>query len=67
MTDTAATDDTPVRAYGRLLLRLHDLIARGLGDDPEADAVRDQMDGPWHALTEAAPPARFSIAWRKVP
>jgi hypothetical protein len=53
MRDTAATDDTPVRAYSRLLLRLHDLIARGHGDDGEADAVRDQMDAPWHAMTEA--------------
>ena len=53
MKDTAATDDTPAHAYGRLLLRLHDLIAKGQGDSPEADAVRDRMDGPWHALTEA--------------
>ena len=48
-----ATDDTPARAYARLLLRLHELIAKGKGDDLEADAVRDQMDAPWHALTEA--------------
>jgi hypothetical protein len=45
--------DTPARTYGQLLLRLHDLIAKGQGDEPEADAVRDEMDGPWHALTEA--------------
>jgi hypothetical protein len=50
---TVVTDDTPARAYGRLLLRLHDLIAKGKGDDPEADAVRDDMDAPWHAMTEA--------------
>jgi hypothetical protein len=49
---TAATDDTPARAYGRLLLRVHDLIANGQADDPEADAVRDQMDAPWYAMTE---------------
>jgi hypothetical protein len=54
MTYSPATDDTPARAYGRLLLRLHDLIARGQGDAPEADAVRDRMDAPWHAMTEAA-------------
>jgi hypothetical protein len=53
MTDNTMTDDTPARAYGRLLLRLHDLIARGQGDDSEADAVRDRMDVPWQALTEA--------------
>jgi hypothetical protein len=50
---TTATDDPPARAYGRLLLRLHDLIAQGRGDEAEADAVRDQMDAPWHALTAA--------------
>jgi hypothetical protein len=53
MNSTAATDDTPARAYGRLLLRLHDLITKGQGDDPQADAVRDQMDTPWYAMTEA--------------
>jgi hypothetical protein len=47
------TDDAAARVYGRLLLRLHDLIAKGQGDDPEADAVRDQMDAPWYAMTEA--------------
>jgi hypothetical protein len=53
MADTVTTDDTPARTYGRLLLRLHDLIPRGRGDEPEADAVRDRMDAPWHALPEA--------------
>lgn len=53
MKQLAGTDDTPGRAYSCLLLRLHDLIDKGQGDDPEADAVRDQMDGPWRALTEA--------------
>jgi hypothetical protein len=48
-----ATDNAPAHAYGRFLLRLHELIAKGKGDDPEADAVRDQMDAPWHALTQA--------------
>src|SRR6266571_851823 len=53
MKHVTATDDTPDHAYSRLLLRLHDLIAKGKADDQEADAVRDQMDAPWHALTEA--------------
>ena len=53
MKSTRMTDDAPARAYGRLLLRLHDLIAKGQGDDPEADAARDQMDEPWYAMTEA--------------
>jgi hypothetical protein len=51
---TVTTDEVaPARKYGRLLLRLHDLIAKGQGDDSEADAVRDDMDSPWHAMTEA--------------
>lgn len=53
MNHPRATEDTAVRIYARLLLRLHDLIAKGKGDDPEADEVREQMDAPWHALTEA--------------
>jgi hypothetical protein len=44
---------TPSRAYVRLLLHLHDLIAKGQGDDPEADTIRDEMDAPWNAMTEA--------------
>ena len=47
-----ATDDTGVCVYGSLLLRLHDLIAKGQGDGSEADVVRDHMDAPWNALTE---------------
>jgi hypothetical protein len=53
MKPVAATDESPARAYARLLLSLHDLISAGRGDDPEADAVRDQMDSPWYAMTEA--------------
>jgi tetratricopeptide (TPR) repeat protein len=37
----------------RLLLELHDLIAAGRGDDPEADTIRDLMEPPWYAMTEA--------------
>jgi hypothetical protein len=53
MNYSPVTDDTPSRAYARLLLLVHDLIANGQGDGPEADAVRDQMDAPWYAMTEA--------------
>lgn len=31
----------------RLLLELHTLMEAGKGEAPEADAIRDQMDGPW--------------------
>jgi hypothetical protein len=40
-----------VRTYARLLRRLHALIAEGKGDAEEADAVRDEMDGPWYDMT----------------
>lgn len=50
---TATMDDTLTRAYSRLLLRLHDLIAKGQGDAPEGDAVRDQVGAPWYAMTAA--------------
>ncbi len=35
-----------------LLRRLHGMIAEGKGDTDEADAVRDEMDAPWYALSE---------------
>jgi hypothetical protein len=53
MHHTTAIDETPFRAYSRLMLRLHDLIAKGQGDDPKADAIRDEMDAPRHRMTEA--------------
>jgi hypothetical protein len=31
---------------------LHALIKAGLDDSPEADAIRDGMDHPWHDLSE---------------
>src|SRR6266566_2413562 len=34
-----------------LLRRLHELMAAGKGDSDEADAVRDQMDVSWRALS----------------
>lgn len=38
--------------YAALLRRLHEVMSRGGGDSPEADAIRDEMDGPWYALCE---------------
>jgi tetratricopeptide (TPR) repeat protein len=32
---------------------LHQLLAAGKDDSPEADAIRDATDGPWQALSEA--------------
>src|SRR5437879_828042 len=31
---------------------LHQLLAAGKDDSPEADAIRDATDGPWEALSE---------------
>lgn len=42
-----------LRTYATLLDRLHRMIAAGLGDGEEADAVRDDMDRPWYAMSEA--------------
>jgi hypothetical protein len=43
--------EPPAKAYARLLVQLHGLLAEGKGDTDEADAIRDQMDGPGYALT----------------
>jgi Spy/CpxP family protein refolding chaperone len=40
--------------FESLLRRLHALIAAGQGDSDEADALRDEMDAPWYAMTEEA-------------
>ena len=37
----------------RGLHRLHALTLAGQSQSPEADAVRDSLDGPWYALSEA--------------
>lgn len=41
------------RVYARFLRELHRLLAAGEGDSDEADNVRDEMDAPWYAMTEA--------------
>ncbi len=43
---------TAVLTYARLVRELHDLIARGLGDSPEAEALAEHMDAPWYAMTD---------------
>lgn len=42
----------PERLLEPLLRRLHALIAAGAGNSGEADALRDEMEAPWHALTD---------------
>lgn len=40
------------QAYAKLLLQLDSLLSVGKGDTPEADAIRDEMDEPWYAMSE---------------
>jgi tetratricopeptide (TPR) repeat protein len=42
----------PVLTYARLLRKLHELIAAGEGDSIEAEALADEMDDPWYAMTD---------------
>ena len=44
-------DNPDYVTYKRLLTELDRLIAEGKGDDEEAEAVRDRMDGPWYRLS----------------
>lgn len=51
----AATPLTMSPAYLAMVRgtrELHRLLAEGKDDSPDADAVRDATDGPWHALSE---------------
>jgi hypothetical protein len=41
------TNNTQYVALVGLLRRLHFLIAEGKGETDEADAIRDEMEGPW--------------------
>jgi hypothetical protein len=47
------SENPDYRRYEQLLIRTHELIARGEGDSEEADAVREAMDAPWYRLSEA--------------
>ena len=49
----AFPDDANYRSVIRSLLLLHRLWNEGKGESPEADAIRDAMDDPWHLLSEA--------------
>jgi tetratricopeptide (TPR) repeat protein len=46
-----ARKSTAVLDYARHLLSLHALEVQGKNDSPEADAIRDEMDDPWYAMT----------------
>src|SRR5260370_14809319 len=46
------TTPSPSVTYARLLRGSQALINRGLGDSREAEALADQMDGPWYAMSD---------------
>lgn len=39
--------------YNALSIRLQRLWDEGRGETPEADAIREESDGPWYAMTDA--------------
>jgi hypothetical protein len=39
--------------FKALTLRIHQLDREGKGETPEADALREESDGPWRAMTKA--------------
>lgn len=43
---------SPLLQFSEFLVKLHNLIAQGSGDTPEADELRDHMDTPWHDMNE---------------
>lgn len=44
--------DSAVQTYAHLLGKVHALIAQGLGDSPQAEALADEMDALWFAMTD---------------
>jgi tetratricopeptide (TPR) repeat protein len=52
MIANASGQQSQFEKYVSLLRRLHELIARGEGDSDNADAIRDEMDGPWYELSD---------------
>ena len=51
---TVLNPQPPVLAYARLLIQMHQLIAAGRGDSPEAEELADRMDAPRYAMTGAS-------------
>lgn len=39
--------------FKALTLRLHQFDREGKGETPEADALREESEGPWRAMTQA--------------
>jgi tetratricopeptide (TPR) repeat protein len=52
MINSAFSNEQHYRESVRGLLQLHELEVQGQGDSPEADAVRDSLEGVWSLLSE---------------
>lgn len=52
MTSTGFSTSGPYLLVLRGLHRLHAFDSQGRNEEPEADALRAQMEGPWHSLSE---------------
>ncbi len=50
MSTSTKSQDSHFDSYVKLLLELADLMRRGLGDEDEAELVRDQMDNHWYEM-----------------
>lgn len=48
---SATFEKSAIWVYANLLLRLHEMIARGEDESEEADAIRDRMDIAWYMMT----------------
>src|SRR5450631_2468452 len=51
MSNAATKSMTPVLESSRLLRELHALFVQGKDESEEADAIREQMEEPWYAMT----------------
>jgi hypothetical protein len=51
MSNAATKSKSPVLESARLLRELHALFAQGKEESEEADAIREQMEEPWYAMT----------------
>lgn len=52
MNELATFNQMPVLDYARRVRALHALALQGQHHSDEADAIRDEMDAPWDAMTE---------------
>src|SRR5262245_43819283 len=52
MSVTTTASEPAVRTYARLLRQLHLLIAKNADESPEGEAIREEMDSLWLAMSK---------------